>query len=156
MLFPAKRDWSWDTAILLNPWSLLPSLRGLGSFPLGALLLGVVIVGWLCMVWTLASTKYEIGDSKLIVYAGPFRNAVPLRDIFAVVPTHCSTIGSLAWSCDAITIRFYMNRVAGNSFEIAPRDSAGFLAAIADRCPQLAPSGTGLKWIRSPEAASTA
>lgn len=50
----------------------------------------------------------------------------------------------MAMSRDALNVRFYVGRPAGDSLVISPDDKAGFTAELARQNPHLELSGEGL------------
>lgn len=82
--------------------------------------------------------RYTLGDEALIIRFGVFRSRVPYAKIRQVVPTG-NPISSPALSLDRLHVD------AGHALgpNISPADRAGFLAALAARCPHLRHDAAG-------------
>ncbi len=76
------------------------------------------------LIWIL-QTHYIIGDGKLKIIAGPFRQTVALADIIDATPTR-SPLSAPAASLDRLEVR----TKDGLSVVISPADKQGFLAAL--------------------------
>jgi hypothetical protein len=121
-----------------------PGLPGFASlFGLLPLALGLLIC------WQLAATRYEIGNSNLILRSGPFRWTIPLEQITQVYstrdpPPHAPAFTFLdyfranhpALSLDRLRIDYQQGRRTA-FYLISPEDQAGFLKDLARAAPQL-------------------
>lgn len=99
------------------------------------------------VVWILESTRYEVGNTHLVIRSGPFRWVIPLDSIQEVAPTR-SPLSAPALSLDRLLIR-HPGRALG--IMISPEDPQGFLRELVLRSPGLAhEAGGGVR--RRPEA----
>ncbi len=144
--FPSKRD-GWLVVVIWLAAGLLIGTAWLqvgadGAAWLRALLVAVQLGAAAFMLWVLYGTVYRIEERHLRVRSGPFRWRIPLDAIVSVAPTR-NPLSSLALSLDRLRVTHRAsNRERG--LLISPVDTAGFLAALADRCPQLANTADGL------------
>jgi hypothetical protein len=92
------------------------------------------------MLWVLYTTRYLFIENILLIQCGPFRYRVPLDKIASVQPSR-NPLSSPACSLDRLLIKWGSR---GRRILISPDDKKEFLRALADRCPQLGPSGEGL------------
>jgi hypothetical protein len=83
----------------------------------------------------LYATDYRFEGDALRIRASFFRWRVPLAAIDAVEPTR-NPLSSPACSLDRLRIRYGKKQIM-----ISPLDRPGFLRALAQRAPQLEPSG---------------
>lgn len=133
--FPSKRD-GWLVAIVWLSGGLLlgTAWLPLASPGLGALRIPVALLHGLGAglgFWVLYGTSYRIADRELLVRGGPFRWRIPLDAIRSVTPTN-NPLSSPACSLDRLRIAY-----GDRALMVSPADKAGFLAALAGRCPQL-------------------
>jgi hypothetical protein len=78
-------------------------------------------------LWILATTRYAIGQGRLLVLSGPLRWSIPFAEIRAVRRSRA------AWSAPALSLdRLRIEYGAGRSCLVSPADRAGFLAALRD------------------------
>jgi hypothetical protein len=109
-IYPTKVDW-WIGLILIFTvvvliGSAVPFFIGPpAQSPLG---LGIGVLCLALAVWTgwiPYNTKYEIGQTELIIRSAGFRWRVPLDSIVEVVPTH-NPLGSPACSLDRLRVNY--------------------------------------------------
>lgn len=92
------------------------------------------------MLWVLYTTRYLFTEDSLLIECGPFRYRVPLDEIVSVRPSR-NPLSSPACSLDRLMIKWGSR---GRRILISPDKKKEFLQILADRCPQLEPSGEGL------------
>jgi hypothetical protein len=82
---------------------------------------------WLVtLVWTFANVRYVVGDDTLVIHSGPLCWTVPIDSIRSVTPHRF--VAGLAWSWDGLSVN-----TGKKSWQISPRDRAGFLDALLTR-----------------------
>jgi hypothetical protein len=144
----AQRKIDWNLELIL----LTTLLNLIGYFFLASgysIFLLVVAIGGFCMLlWMCLSHEHKFTETTLTFRAGPFRQAIPLVDIFEVMPTH----DGVPKSRGAVRVRYYTNGFAGDSFMMIPRNQSEFRTEMASRCPHLEASGDGLKRAASTKA----
>lgn len=93
-------------------------------------MLSLLLIGGLGVilpVWLLAGTSYVLHSEQLMVYSGPLRWRVPLKDITNITPTH-NPLASPALSLDRLRIEYGH----GKWVMISPRDKEQFMRDIMD------------------------
>ena len=88
----------------------------------------LVLLGVVLPAWVVAATNYTITDSELLIRSGPFRWAVPIREITSVTPTR-SPLSSPALSLDRLRIDFGK----GRSVMISPLNREAFVRDLESR-----------------------
>ncbi|MBM4384765.1 MAG: PH domain-containing protein [Deltaproteobacteria bacterium] len=142
-VFVSKRD-GWLVAVIwiasaVGLAALLPALWVSQREPLGFWVVLATILALGLGPWVLYSTRYAIEASELRIVSGPFRWRVPFAEIRSVEPS-TNPLSSPACSLDRLLIQYGKRRIM-----ISPLDRAGFLRALAARCPQLRTDGECLR-----------
>lgn len=159
MSYRAKRDW-W-AKFLLAP--LLVALIGGGIWIIctGAIVVqipGMTVLQWqrpahemavgaimmvigAALFWSLAASRYQIGEPELIIGSGIDQRRVALSSIVEVVPTSAAFSSGWsrapAWSFDLLRVTYQPRTGRSTSVVIAPADKDEFMHALADAAPQL-------------------
>jgi hypothetical protein len=147
MVYPGKKDW-WAIVLL--------GLVGAVELVVGGTLVGVGLLGgpWPVLVagagllavatlvlWVLYGTRYEIGETSLVVRCGPFRKTVPLDAIEDVVPAGLwSAVPEWNFSLTIRGLRVRYRKPSGRlswPIRIGPEDRAAFLLDLSERLPDL-------------------
>ena len=104
-------------------------------------LVSVSLLAGASVLWFWFTTRYRIAGGALHLYSGPFHSTIPLRRIRAVITNRQGQGMSYALSLRSLQID-----VAGSSigYRVSPQDPTAFVAALAERCPQLSYSGADL------------
>lgn len=104
-----------------------------------ALVTAMALVGAGLTLAASLPVRYVFEPEGLTVRAGFLSLRLAFRDIVRAVPV-LSPLSGPAWSL----VRVRVALAGGGWVEIAPRDRAGFLAALAIRAPHLRPHGRAL------------
>ena len=91
-----------------------------------AIAIVIVVLGF--VLWIYLTTRYTITTDSLLVKAGPFSWAIPLREITIIEPTH-NPASSPALSLDRLLIRYG----SGDELMISPSDKAAFMSVLKQR-----------------------
>ncbi len=146
-VFPSKRD-GWIVAVTwLSIAAMIAGSVAAFAAP-GALAARVglavpVLVSTAFLLAVVYRTDYAVTATEIRVRSGPFRWRVPLAAIASIVPTR-NPLSSPAVSLDRLRIAYRNARGRERALMISPADKAGFLAAVAARCPSLALAGDRL------------
>jgi hypothetical protein len=138
-VFPSKID-TWIAIVIAVPpiSTAISAIFGLiNGVPAAAI--GLVFVALLYAAVIIPLVRYEIEDDALVIRFGMIRSRVPYAGIKRIVPTK-SILSSPALSLD----RLHLD--SGNALGpyVSPADKEGFLAAIAEKAPQLKREGDSL------------
>ena len=145
--FPSKRD-GWIVAVI---WSSifvqLLATRLMFSAP-GPLAFRIAFVAILVapaafMLWVTYGTGYTVSATEIHARCGPFHYRIPLATLATITPSN-DIRSSPAVSLDRLRVAWRDASGRERELLISPADQAGFLAAVATRCPSLGPAGDGL------------
>jgi hypothetical protein len=145
--FPSRRDLWIVIVIWFSIAMLLVGARVMLGAP-GHLIVRIGIAALMLAMggfslWVTYGTGYTVTAKELHVRSGPFRYRVPLADIVSITPSN-NPLSSPAVSLDRLRIAYRDASGRERTLLVSPEDKAGFLAAIATRCPSLHPSGDRL------------
>ena len=127
--FDSKKDlwlsavlWATVLAMVVAAWNVLAA-------PLAAweqvLAVSASVATAVLIVWLWSGTYYEVGDGRLSIYAGPFRQRIELDSITAVTPTRA------AWSSPALSLdRLRIDYCDGKWVMVSPEQRDAFIAAL--------------------------
>ena len=127
--FDSKKDlwlsavlWATVLAMVVAAWNVLAA-------PLAAweqvLAVSVSVATVVLIVWLWSGTYYEVGDGRLSIHAGPFRQRIELDAITAVTPTRA------AWSSPALSLdRLRIDYGDGKWVMVSPEQRDAFIAAL--------------------------
>lgn len=145
--FPSRRDrwivaviW-FSIAVLLVGAGVMLSAPGPFAARIGIAALMLASGGF--SLWVTYGTGYTVNATEIRARSGPFRYRIALADIVSITPSG-DPRSSPAVSLDRLRIAYRNARGRERALLVSPADKAGFLAAIAARCPQLQPSADRL------------
>lgn len=102
---------------------------------------GVMVAIATALIWSLAASRYQIGEPELIIGSGIDQRRVTIRSIVEVVPTSAAFRDGWsrapAWSFDLLRITYQSRPGRPTSVVVAPADKDEFLNALAHAAPQL-------------------
>jgi membrane protein YdbS with pleckstrin-like domain len=141
--FVSKRD-GWLVAVIwcacaLGLAALLPALWASRAETLGFWVALATLATLGIGPWVLYSTAYTVSANELLIRSGPLRWRVPFAEIRNIEPSQ-NPLSSPACSLDRLLIEYGKQRIM-----VSPLDRAGFLRAVAGRCPQLRAEGEHLR-----------
>lgn len=109
-------------------------------------------IGLLCLAaavwvgWIPFNTKYEIGQTELLIRSAGFRWRVPLDAIVEVSPTH-NPLSSPACSLDRLNVKYRNAKGRERFVLISPKAKADFLKELAGAAPGLEQEGDRLRQV---------
>ena len=94
-------------------------------------LMGVIIAAAsFFSLWTLYSTRYQIGETQLLIFSGPFRWRIPLAAISEVKPSR-NPLSGPACSLDRLQLKYNTAKFGSSkTILISPREKSAFLAEL--------------------------
>jgi hypothetical protein len=145
--FVSKRD-RWIVVVI---WLSIAALIAGARAALGApgllaariALAGFMLASALFSLWVTYGTGYTVTAAEIRVRSGPFRFRVPLATLASITPSS-SPLSSPAVSLDRLRIAYRDAQGRARALMVSPADKAGFLAAVATRCPSLVRGGDRL------------
>jgi hypothetical protein len=146
--FPSKRD-AWIVTVIWFSITLqILAVAPLMFFLEGPLAIRIAFVAVLSAMgafslWITYGTGYTVTATEIRARSGPVRYRVPLANIESITPSG-DPRSSPAVSLDRLRIAHRDADGRERALLVSPADKAGFLAAIAARCPQLQASGDRL------------
>jgi len=146
-VFPSKRD-TWIVAVIWLSIAVLiagarVTLRSPAPFAARVSLSGVMLLAGAFSLWVTYATRYTVTATEILVRSGPLRWRVPLAAITSIVPSS-NPLSSPAVSLDRLRVAHRGANGRARALLLSPADRAGFLAAVAARCPSLALVGDRL------------
>jgi hypothetical protein len=147
LVFPSKRD-AWIVAVIWVAFAaLLAGARVMLGSP-GPLVARIPLAGFMLLaagfsLWVTYGTRYTVTAAEITVQAGPLRWRIPLAAITSIEPSG-NPLSSPAVSLDRLRVVHRDADGRERAILLSPADKAGFLAAVAARCPSLALAGDRL------------
>ena len=146
--FPSKRD-AWLVAVLWLAAAMGVAGSGVVLASAGPLAARLALAAGILSAsaigpWVLYSTGYRVLATEIAVRSGPFRWRVPPAAIESVAPSN-SPLSSPACSLDRLRVDHLDARGRRRAILLSPADKRGFLAALAERRPDLVSEGDRLR-----------
>lgn len=146
-IYPTKRDW-WLIVVLWLSFGLMihgfvsaftePVAFWMKVFAAIFFAILIVLTAWLLVLPYL--TTYTLEPKSLTIRVGPFKYAIPLKEITEVFPSH-NPLSAPAWSLDRVRIRFTSSKFGTL---ISPERQDEFFDELEALAPQLVRDGKRL------------
>lgn len=107
-----------------------PSVFNLSISNLIGFILGLIIIGWLILIWF--GTGYRVENNTLNIQGGPFKQTVDIQKIKKITKEK-SVVTSAALAIDRLLIHYGNYKYAS----ISPKDEYEFIKVLLSKNPQI-------------------